>query len=200
MANELEQLQRHDLRPLRVLVAAAAACSPPPKQTDRPAHPSVATDASVRVDAAVRPDAEDTSVFPWQQIRDEHEAFMKSPIDACDWRWVGVQRTRIDHNGKTKLACPNPPRPQLLAGQVTQYPTGASHSSSEVVFDIGRDDDLSEKWVAALLDETDRVISSWAHPHQVGRYISRVVVDVPIYIAELKVHVALRRKAPFDGQ
>jgi len=198
MANELEPPERHDLRPLRVLVAAAAACSPSPRQTDRPTPPPVASDASVPVDVIVRPDAEDTSVFPWQQIRDEHAAFMNTPIELCDWRWIGVKPTRVDHNGKTKLACPNPPRPQLLAGQVTQYPTGASHTSSEIVFDIGSEDDLSEKWVAALLDESDRVISSWAHPHQVGRYISRVVVDVRISIAELKLHVALRRKAPDD--
>ncbi|MEO8698675.1 MAG: hypothetical protein ABI867_01495 [Kofleriaceae bacterium] len=90
--------------------------------------------------------------FHWQTLRDDYEAFRKSPIDnadPCDIR----RRTYTQ-----RLACPGP---HEMAGLVTRAGAGRKPGTVRVLIDRGARDLISTDWTVALLDDEGHPLTEW---------------------------------------
>ncbi|MBA3465115.1 MAG: hypothetical protein H0T46_34600 [Deltaproteobacteria bacterium] len=125
--------------------------------TSKPSPPVVPTksiDAAVApVDAGPEEDADDDFgykgyFFEWQQLRDERDEFLKTPVGAkrCDTRASDFKPT---------TGCKGPHEVAGLAIFIR------GSAPVHVVVDVGSRDGVSKDWTAALLDEGGRPVTAW---------------------------------------
>jgi hypothetical protein len=146
------------------LGVACIACAAPAQPRATPPV-TAATGSAAPVDAATpAPDAAAAAVvaapdddpaidtrdrFAWQQLRDDYEAFLRSPItDRCDIRRADYKSTAI---------CPGP---REMAGRVAQIGSGRVRPTG-IAIDRGRKDAITLDWKVALLDDDGHPVTGW---------------------------------------
>jgi hypothetical protein len=142
--------------PMRALVVATwVGCSAPvamPPLVTPPAPLGVAVDAPAgEPEARELPD--DRYAFEWQELRDDYEAFRKSPVDTsdpCDIRRSTYRQT---------VHCPGP---NQLAGLVPRFTPGRQPRTAGLIIDRGLRDLVTTDWTVALLDDRGHPLTPWA--------------------------------------
>jgi len=164
-------------------VACTAPAAPPPRTTTAP----VATPSAAAVADAAAPDGDDDPPpdyryrFAWQQLRDDYEAFLRTPItDRCDIR-------RPDY--KSTVICPGP---HEMAGRVVQRGAGRVLPTG-IMIDRGRRDAITLDWKVALLDDEGHPVTGWFPIHNLrDEHYAYADLDVARGQAAGYFHVGMR--------
>jgi len=161
-------------------VACTPPAAPPPRATTAPV--AIPADAAARdAEAEADPPADPRYRFAWQQLRDDYEAFLRTPItERCDIR-------RDDY--RSSVICPGP---HEMAGRVIQRGSGRTLATG-IVIDRGRKDAITLDWKVALLDDEGHPVTGW-FPIAALRdaHTAYADLDIPPTRAERYSHVGMR--------
>lgn len=168
-----------------VCVILAACSTPAPKQEPIKAPPPN-DDEQSSVDWQAKqpkPDAGSGWTFDWERVRASYDKLMAEPIGTkpCDWRLPRPPRD---------VECLPPKRPWQHAANVRGV-KGLGDAGSQLELDIGEADKLTKDWWGAVIDSNGQPISAWAHPDNIAKNRSFLIVNLPFAIAEGKKRVAL---------